>query len=508
MKNSFVPAVALALALSAGTLCAEDVVKFPSEKPLTAGSALAAAPQVDVATQVFSLPGVRFMQKVRVHDSLAEVSVSGLPKGLRWNAARTLIEGVVNKEGTYYYDLHVVTPQARVDTTILLTVSKDLQQPTPMMGWLSWNVFEWEIDEAKVKEVAAAWERYGLLKAGYRYLCLDDLWHAKSREEGTGKPRFDAEKFPSGLKALADHVHTKGLKFGIYSDAAPYTCAGAFGSLGYEAVDARQYAEWGFDLLKYDYCHAPEDVETAIVRYTEMGDALKASGRDILFYVCEWGARSPWLWGARTGGSCWRCTYDTRDCWCGQPGGIGVLQSIEGMRDIWPWSGPNRFNDADMLCVGLHGTGKSSNALTKGKPGMTQTEYRTQFSLWCMWSSPLMLSFDLRNISNDDLAIITNAELIALDQDPLGQQAEYLGEHDGVQLYAKDLANGDVAVAVVNVGDASARYTIDFSKVPALSAKQVYRMRDLWQHVDLGRVRGSHEGQLAAHETHVFRLSK
>ena len=399
-----------------------------------------------------------------------------------------------------------------VQETVSLTVSPDLQQPTPFMGWLSWNVVEGDISDEVVRTVADAMVSTGLKDAGYDYLVIDDLWQAKAREEGTGFPSPDSIKFPDGMKAVADYVHSKGLKFGIYSDAGSKTCAGCFGSYGFEEVDAKAYAGWDVDLLKYDYCFVDgaDDALSAYTRYKAMGDALKSSGRDILLYMCEWGAREPWKWGAETGATTWRCTYDTRDGWNGTPGGIGIVQSVEGMKDIWPYSGVNRFNDADMMCVGIHGKGKSSNDLVEGAPGMTQTEYRTQFAIWCMWSSPLTLSFDLRKpIAEDDLAIMTNPELIAINQDPMGQQAEFIGEDaNGVQLYFKDLANGDVAVAVLNMGDKTQEYIIDFSRIDALDADIPYKVRDLQARTDAGVHEGIMNVDVASQETKVYRLSR
>ena len=337
---------------------------------------------------------------------------------------------------------------------------------------------------------------------------IDDLWHADLREAKTHKPLPDARKFPNGMKVVADYVHSKGLKFGIYSDAGDKTCAGRFGSYGYEKVDADQYAEWGVDLLKYDYCNAPGDTYNCQVRYQAMGDALKNSGRDILFYMCEWGVREPWIWGAETGATCWRCTYDTRDGWNGKDGGIGVLQSIRGMKNLWHYSGPNRFNDADMMCVGIHGTGESSSYLVE-KVGMTQTEYQSQFSLWSMWSSPLTLSFDLRKpITPEDLAIMTNSEIIALDQDRMGQQAELIYDGDDFIVFAKDLENGDVAVSVTNLTETTQKYQIKYSGIPALDADQSYYVRDLWEKKNLGIHKKGINTTVQSHETKVYRLSQ
>lgn len=461
------------------------------------------------ATILFSQPGVRFMHRLRAANPEAEISVSGLPEGLVYNEARKLVEGRIDTEGVYHYTVTVNLAGEQTNVDITLTVSKNLHMPVPFMGWLSWNVVQGDISEDVIRTVADAMENKGLLKAGYNYLVIDDLWHANARESGTNNPLPDPNKFPNGVKAASDYVHSKGLKFGIYSDGGSHTCAGKFGSYDYEQIDANAYAKWGVDLLKYDYCNAPGDLESCKARYKAMGDALKASGRDIVFYMCEWGVREPWKWAPETGASTWRCTYDTRDCWVGKAGGIGIVQSIAGMKDIWAYSGPNRYNDADMMCVGINGTGKSSNDLCATGPGMTKTEYRTQFSLWCMWASPLTLSFDLRkDITDEDLAIMTNEELIAVNQDPMGLQAEYIGEVNNVQTYMKDLENGDVAVALVNLGEATTTATVDFSKLSALKPGTSYYVRDLWKKENMGTKSSSFEVSIESHETKVFRLSQ
>lgn len=461
------------------------------------------------STYLYSQPGVRFMHRLRAANPNAAISVDNLPDGLTYNARRQLVEGRIAAEGIYHYTVTVSTGDDSSEEDITLNVSSRLQQPVPFMGWLSWNVVQGDISEDVIRTVADAMESKGLLKAGYNYLVIDDLWHADQRESGTNRPLPDAKKFPNGIKAAADYVHSKGLKFGIYSDGGSHTCAGRFGSYGYETIDARAYASWEVDLLKYDYCNAPSDLTSCQNRYKTMGDALKASGRDILFYMCEWGVREPWKWGAETGATTWRCTYDTRDCWQGRVGGIGILESIAGMKDLWPYSGPNRFNDADMMCVGIHGTGKSSSDLCATGPGMTQTEYRTQFSLWSMWASPLTLSFDLRkDISDEDLELMTNEEVIAINQDPMGLQAEYIGQTGNIQTYMKDLENGDVAVALVNLGSSSATAKVDFSRLSALEDGTLYKVRDLWKKAYLSEKSTSFNVMIASHETKMYRFSR
>lgn len=465
---------------------------------------------LNCATNVFSQPGVKFMHKLRSNAPGAVITVSDLPAGLEFNAERTLVEGIIETEGVYTYNATIEVDGNKETTPITLTVSSELEQPTPFMGWLSWNVVQSDISESVIRTVADAFVSQGLLDAGYNHLVIDDNWHAPSRAyDGTPQPH--PSKFPNGMKVCADYAHSKGLKFGIYSDAANRTCAGEFGSYGYETIDANTYAEWGVDMLKYDYCGAPDDQATCRTRYKTMADALKATGRPIILYMCEWGVREPWKWASEIGVTCWRSTYDTRDGWNGVNGGIGMVESVQGMKDLWPYTGVNRWNDADMMCVGIHGTGKSSNDLVM-KPGMTQDEYRTQFALWCMWSSPLTLSFDLRkDISEDDLAIMTNTEMIALNQDRMGQAAEFLGaDANECYLFVKDLENGDVAVAVTNMSSSAHPYEIDFKSIPALDATAAYTVRDVQARTDMpDATEGTYAIEsIKSHETKVYRMSK
>lgn len=488
------------------------------------------------ANRVFSLPDTPFMHKIVVNEENAVISVTGLPEGLSWNSRRNLVEGKVMAEGNYTYTVKVDVPDGEsYQEGIALTVSKDLEQPTPFMGWLSWNVVESNISETVVKEIADALSSKGLVDAGYKYLVIDDYWHASNRDSN-GNPVADNSKFPNGIKACSDYVHTKGLKFGIYSDAGCKTCGGKFGSQNYEEEDARAYAEWGVDLLKYDFCFAGNcsdgsstgvTAEMAYELYSAMGNELKKQNRKILFYMCEWGAREPWKWGSETGATTWRCTYDTRDGWNGKTKGlsvgIGVKQSIEQLSPLWPYAGVNRFNDADMMCVGIHGTGKSSNDLVdfsqssvsifnKKNLGMTDDEYQTQFAMWCMWSSPLTLSFDVRNnITDTDIKMITNKELIAINQDPMGQQAEYIKKVGDLQYYCKDLANGDVAIAVVNMGSSSANYEISINDYNALDPDiSSFKIRNVIEQRDNGYLTSAEpiKGSLNTHATVVYRLSK
>lgn len=468
------------------------------------------ASKLATATTVFSQPGVRFMHKIKATNPDAQISVKNLPEGLMWNEERQLVEGIVENEGKHTYQIEVTADGETNSENVFFTISKDLQHPIPFMGWLSWNSVQNEISEAIVKKAVDLFKEKGLYECGWNTIMMDDWWHANERA-ANGKPLPNPQRFPNGLMPVSEYVHNNGMNFGLYTDAAEKTCAGAFGSYGYEKIDADQYAEWGIDVVKCDYCNAPDDVETAQKRYKALADAFKQSGRNIMLYICEWGVREPWKWGAEVGGACWRVSQDVRDCWTGAGSGVGVVQSIEAMKGLSAYQGVNRYNDADMLCTALHGTGKSSNDLCGGKgPGMTQDEYRTQFALWCMWSSPMALSFDPRSnkITEDDYAILKNKELIALNQDRMGQQADLIDETERIVAFAKDCENGDIALSVTNMSEKNLSYTFDFNKIPHLKENQEYLCRDLWQGKDLTPVTNSLTTSIRPHATQVFRLAK
>lgn len=474
-------------------------------------AALVSETKLDCAKMVFSLPGMRFMQKIRTKKPVNKLTVKRLPVGLVWNDKRKLIEGYINKEGQYSYSICIEDNGKIYSENINLIVSNKLQMPVPFMGWLSWNSVQNEVSEDIVRKVVQIFKAKGLYACGWKTIMLDDLWQANERQPD-GTPKADEKRFPNGIKALSNYIHKEGMKFGLYTDVAELTCANAFGSLGYEDIDAKTYADWKVDIVKCDYCHAPSDLLTAKKRYKDIYEAFKGAGNNTVLYICEWGEREPWKWGAEIGGRCWRVSQDVRDCWTGKGNGEGVVQSIRDMKHLSIYQGVNRFNDADMLCTGLHATGKSSNDLCGGKgPGMTQDEYRTQFALWCMWSSPMMLSFDprLKTFTKDDYAILTNKDLIALDQDPMGQQADLISEDNDMVVFAKDCANGDIAISVTNMSDRDKDFTFDFSKIPALDVYKSYHVRDLWTQSMLAKkVTSLLTTKVASHATKVFRLSE
>lgn len=461
------------------------------------------------ATTVFSQPNVRFMQKVRSTVTGAQLSVSNLPAGLTWNADRNIVEGVVAEEGVYTYQINVTVDGETTSEDVTLTVSSSLQHPVPFMGWLSWNSVQGNISQSIIEQAVELFQNKGLYECGWNHIMMDDLWQGTRKADGTPQP--NASRFPNGLNTVADYVHQNGMKFGLYTDAADRTCAGAFGSYGYEEIDAKTYAEWGVDVVKCDYCYAPDDVETAKKRYKALADAFAAAGNNTMLYICEWGVREPWKWGAEVGGRCWRISQDVRDCWTGSGSGVGVVQSIEAMKNLSAYQGVNRFNDSDMLCTGLHATGKSSNDLCGGTgAGMTDDEYATQFALWCMWSSPMALSFDpsKNTLTDADFKLLRNKELIALNQDRMGQQGDLISETDNLVVFAKDCENGDVALSVTNMSSSKKQATFDFSAIPALDPTKTYTVRDVMENAEAGEATGTFTTDVRKHATRVFRLAE
>lgn len=381
------------------------------------------------------------------------------------------------------------------------TTERGKLAPTPPMGWMTWNMFKGDISEQLIKEIADAMVESGLRDAGYKYVFIDDLWQGGRDNRNNIIP--DPKKFPNGIKALADYVHSKGLKLGIYSDAAQLTCGGCTASYGFEEQDARTFASWGVDYLKYDYCNAPEDSATARLRYKTMADALSKSGRDIVLGICEWGQRNGEEWCEHVGGQLWRTSSDVRDMWKDivNQGGVGILDIINVTAPLSKQVRHGQWPDMDMLVVGLNGKGGPSSDL--GGVGCTYTEYQTQMSMWCMMSSVLALSNDLRHLTPEDKRILLNKEIIAIDQDPLGKAAERVVNEAGHQVFVRPLANGSHAVAILNSGDKAQRLSVSFKQLGLMGK---YTVRDVWQHRDIARGATKWGGKVQAHETKVFVL--
>lgn len=401
---------------------------------------------------------------------------------------------------------------------------------TPQMGWSSWNCFMTDINETQIKAIADAMVDLGLVDAGYVYLNLDDGWHGERDERGFIQE--DRTKFPSGIKALADYLHARGLKLGIYSDAGNFTCACYSGSLGHEYQDAYTYAQWGVDYLKYDWCFTNNVNPKGA--YTLMRNALRKAGRPIFFSICEWGSNKPWEWAQDVGHS-WRTTGDIGPAFAPVPVSydengkrrwkpMSVLEIIDRNEPLRAYAGPGHWNDPDMLEVG------NSSTVDGIFYDMTESEDRAHFTMWCMMAAPLILGNDLRSISEETLAIIRNKEMIAVDQDPLGIQGLRLKKKGDLQYWFKPLADGDWAFCVLNTGEEAATVTIDWSALEVddkLSGRKTsfdtvnYEARDLWNPAakpfrTLAKGTGKQRGRLVtaprevtvpSHDVVAYRLS-
>ena len=361
---------------------------------------------------------------------------------------------------------------------------------TPQMGWSSWNKFMTDIDEDIIKANADALVSLGLAEVGYVYVNVDDGWHGERDESGCVTENPD--KFPSGMMELGKYIHSKGLKFGIYSDAGDFTCNGCTGSRGHEYQDALVYAMWEVDYVKYDWCHTTNlDAKGA---YTLMRNAIRKAGRPMVFSICEWGTSKPWEWAENVGHS-WRTTHDIGPAFLPVPVSYtaegrrnwkpqSVMEIIEQNAPLREYAGPGHWNDPDMLEVG-------NEIVVDGITySMTPSEERAHFTLWCMMAAPLILGNDLRDISEETLAIIKNRALIAVDQDPLGIQGLRLKKDGDLQYWFKPLKDGDWAFCVLNAGEEAAKLTLDWSALEVDDtfsgrktnfAGTTYMAQDLWK---------------------------
>jgi alpha-galactosidase len=345
---------------------------------------------------------------------------------------------------------------------------------TPPMGWNSWNLFAGKIDDQTVRAIADAMVSSGKRDAGYIYINIDDTWEGVRDAQGNLRPNY---KFPD-MKALAAYVHSKGLKLGIYSSPGPRTCAGYPGSYGHAEQDAKTFASWGIDYLKYDWCSAGMVYNNSQLQpvYQEMGRALESTGRPIVFSLCEYGLGDVQKWGPAVGGNLWRTTGDIRDEWS------SMMGNIEKQVPLAPDAGPGHWNDPDMLEI--------------GNGHMTDNEYRTHMSLWALSTAPLLLGNDIRTMSAATKAILMNREVIAIDQDSLGKQAVPV-TNGQFQTWIKPLSDGSVAIGVVNLGTAAGRATITASELHLKGS--VVKARDLWIQRNVKFIHGVYTATVSPH---------
>jgi len=471
------------------------------ETPYILTPPAAEAPRLNGARMTGARPGHPFLFAVAA-TGLRPMTfqAQGLPNGLTVDGNTGIISGMVSKKGDYQVTLTAVNEQGQDSNTLLIKIG-DMIALTPPMGWNSWNCWGLSVDETKVLASARAMRDKGLIEHGWQYINIDDGWEIPGDQE----PKRDREgniltnsKFPD-MKRLGDSLHAMGLKFGIYSSPGPLTCGGYTGSYGHEQQDARSWASWGIDYLKYDWCsydHIAKDtsLEERQKPYRVMRAALDKVDRDIVYSLCQYGMSHVWTWGAVVGGNLWRTTGDITDTWESLKG-IGFSQIADA-----PFAGPGHWNDPDMLVVGWVGWGPSVHPTH-----LTPDEQYTHISLWCLLSAPLLLGCDLQHLDTFTLSLLTNDEVLAVDQDPLGQQAVPLVIDGNIQVWGKEMSDGSLALGIFNLGETTVTYPLDLYKVSSTGHVNV---RDLWRQKNLGEMFDTFQSNIPAHGVILVKFVK
>lgn len=463
------------------------------------------APRVNGPDRVGVRPGSPILYRVPVSgERPMKISVTGLPAGAYFNAESSSVNGAVERPGEYPLVISAENAKGTATRTVKLVIGDKIAL-TPPMGWNSWNVFGGGVDEAKVKAAADAMVASGLADHGWCYVNIDDFWQNRPGEQ-KDKTLMGAERtadgainpnarFPS-MRGLADYIHAKGLRAGLYSSPGPVTCGGCTGSWMHEFQDAKSYADWGYDYLKYDWCsYGRVAIGGALNRarypYLLMGKALREQNRDIVFSLCQYGMDNVSSWGETVLGSCWRTTGDVFDNWG------SIYGSIQKQAELWPWSKPGAWNDPDMLCVGkMHWNGFKGSRLTPN-------EQYTHVSLWCLVGAPLMIGCDMTKLDDFTFGLLSNDEVIAVDQDPLGLGAAKIAVDGMGEIWARPMADGSVAVGLLNASFATADVVLDMTVV---GLEGGWRVRDLWRQRDEGEFRGVYKASVPGHATHLIRL--
>ncbi len=475
---------------------------FTEESPYILTPKAAQTPRINGAAIYGASPNRPFLYTVAVSGERPMVySATGLPRGLAIDKNTGIISGRAAEKGEYSTILHVKNNYGE-DTRPLKIIIGDKIALTPPLGWNSWNCWGLSIDENKALEAAQAFVEKGLIQYGWTYINIDDGWEIVGNSP---QPKRDVqgnistnEKFKD-MKALGDKIHALGLKFGIYSSPGPLTCGGYTASYQHEQQDAQSFASWGIDYLKYDWCSydkiaadkSPGELKKP---YFVMRSALDRVDRDIVYSLCQYGMGNVWEWGKEVGGNLWRTTGDITDTWDSMSG-IGFTQ-IENA----PFAGPGHWNDPDMLVVGWVGWGPALHPTA-----LTPDEQYTHITQWCLLSAPLLIGCDLKRLDDFTLNLLTNAEVLAVDQDPLGKQASPIIKKDNIQVWLKELHNGDKALGIFNLGTAPQHFTLQLLET---GFAQGALIRDLWRQKDLGRFEETFTAHVPAHGVLFLELSR
>lgn len=460
-----------------------EAIRMPDEPVPPILHAAPIAPEIHAPRITGATPGRPFLFRIPATGrGPLRYAAENLPEGIACDPATGILTGSLTREGRTEVRVTVEGPEGRAVSALTIVGGRHQLALTPPMGWNSWNVWGTSVDDAKVRAAADGMVKSGLAAYGFQYVNIDDAWEAERDESGR---IHSNEKFPD-MKALADYVHARGLKLGIYSSPGPTTCAGYEGSHGHEDQDAKTWAEWGIDLVKYDWCSygkIAKDGSRAehIKPYAVMRTALDACGRDIVYSLCQYGMGRVWEWGTDIGGDYWRTTGDIQDNWSSMAG-IGFGQN--GKEE---YAGPGHWNDPDMLVVGRVGWGPTLHA-TRLKPN----EQITHITLWSLLAAPLLIGCDLSQLDAFTLALLTNPEVLEVSQDPLGRQAWRVAQDGSTEVWARPLADGTWAAGLFNRGRHGAKVTVRWADLEQEGARSV---RDLWLRKDLG----VHEDVFTAH---------
>ena len=439
-------------------------------------------------------------------------AAEGLPASLRLDPSTGIITGKAPEErGEYAVTLKATNASGR-DARGFTIIVGDTLALTPPMGWNHWYTWYNQITDEHVRKAADAMIESGMADVGYQYVNLDDCWMVKSGsdapardDQGRMRPN---ENFPD-MKALADYVHAKGLKVGLYTSPGPTTCARYEGSYKHEEIDAKTYAEWGFDFLKYDWCsyggvakkeNLGEGLEQLQRPYRQMGDILKALPRDIVFNLCQYGMGNVWEWGAEVGGNCWRTTGDLGLRQGGQlPGCFRI--GLENARH-WEHARPGAWNDPDYILIGYVGNARKHNEAPR-ITALTPDEQYAYMAMWCLMASPLIYSGDITRLDDFTLNVLCNTEVIAVDQDPLGKQARPVVQTSEDLVLAKPMADGSLAVGLFNFSEVAREMTVTWEQ---LNLTGPQRVRDLWRQKDLDEADGRLSAQVTRHGVVLVRM--
>jgi alpha-galactosidase len=453
-------------------------------------------PRLNGPSIVGARPGHPFFYHVPVTgEAPVTLAAENLPAGLSLDPANGQVTGTASQSGEYSVKLHAENGRGHAEKVLKIVIG-DTIALTPPLGWNSWNCFAGAVDDAKIRAAADAMVSSGLIKHGWTYINIDDCWEGNRDDNGFIQSN---EKFPD-MKALADYVHSKGLKIGLYSSPGPKTCAGFTASYEHEGMDAQQYATWGFDYLKYDWCSyggvqdksLPEH-ERLMKPYQVMEAALLKQDRDIVFSLCQYGMGKVWEWGAEVGGNCWRTTDDIGDSWSSMSG-IGFKQNGHEK-----WAGPGHWNDPDMLILGKVGWGHLHPTR------LTPNEQYTHISLWCLLDAPLLIGADMSQLDPFTFNLLANDEVLAVNQDALGRQASRKIKNDESEVWAKDMADGSKAVGLFNRGEEAMDVTVHWADL-GLSGR--CHVRDLWRQKDVGEFADSFTANVHRHGVCLVKIWK